>query len=103
VEVTDWQQFGLAVGEPARSGQPLTLGAVAVAARVVYRSLMPALVALFEVATQSCGATTLDGGHNPLVLQWQGVPLPVSDPILAEDVGDLIGRPGVGRSEAHDG
>src|SRR5262245_26463598 len=58
VEVLDRKQFPRAVLEPLRSGRSLALRTVAVAARVVGDTLMPALVADLDVTAESRRATT---------------------------------------------
>ena len=102
VEVADRQQLGLTVGQPLGPGQGLAFGAMTVAAGVVDRPLVSALIALFQVAAQGGGATAFDGSHDPLVFPRQGVLLPVGGAVLADDVGDLVGRPRPGRAGVQD-
>src|SRR5437899_9151951 len=54
------------------------------------------------MAAQGSRATALDGGHDALVFQRQRVLLPVSGAVLAKDVGDFVGWPGVGRGRVQD-
>jgi hypothetical protein len=74
-----------------------------ITARIVDGPLMAAVVALFEVAAQRGGATALESSHDALVLQRQRVLLAVGGTVEAEDVGDLVGRPGVGGASVYDG
>ena len=52
VEIADWQQVGLALGEPGSRGGGLALGAMAVAAGVVGDPEVAAVVAAVDVAAQ---------------------------------------------------
>ncbi len=52
VEVADWQQIGLAGGEPVSRRRALTLGAMAVAARVVRNPAVAALFAALDMAAE---------------------------------------------------
>src|SRR6516162_4777348 len=64
VKIRDFEQFGLAVLDPLRSGQRLALRAVSIPTAIETIPLMAALIAALEVATESCSPTHLDGGHD---------------------------------------
>jgi hypothetical protein len=99
VVILDRQQVGLAGIEPALGRGALALGAVAVAAGVVGDLIGPAALAAQHVSTQCRTAALLDGRHD-LQLRQAQVPTQGIAPrwrVLAEDVGDLQGRPAHGR------
>jgi hypothetical protein len=60
MKVAARQQLGPALIEPFFLGYGLALGAVAVAARVVGRALVTAMVALLQMAPKGRGAAYLD-------------------------------------------
>jgi hypothetical protein len=64
MEVTGGQQFALAGRQPALARLRLALGTVPISARVVRDGLMPAAQASVPVATQCCGAATLNGAKR---------------------------------------
>ena len=87
VEVAHRQEFPLACRQPSGLGQGLALGAMAIAAGVVDRTLVVAGITLLQMATQIGSATILDGMHHLEMGQGQGMGLPVSWAVLKEDVG----------------
>ncbi len=88
VEIRYGQQIGPTVIEPFCSRERLALRTVPVSARVVGDALMPAGIALLEVATKHLGATLLDRAHHPTLgtVERAGVCLPVCLTIAAKDV-----------------
>src|ERR1700730_4718702 len=60
VKVLGRQQCSGALLEPRRAGGALALWAMAIAARTIRDRAMAAAVALFDVATERCGATDCD-------------------------------------------
>jgi hypothetical protein len=64
VEIADWQQVGLALGEPSSRGSGLALGAVSVAARVVGDPEVAAVVAAIDVAAQRRRPAGLNRRHD---------------------------------------
>lgn len=64
VEIADWQQIGLARGQPSARGSALALGTVPVAAGVVGDPPVPAIIASFDVTAQRRGAAVLDRRHD---------------------------------------
>jgi len=102
VEVADRQQLRLTVGQPARPGQALALGAMAIAARIVNRPLVPTVITAFQMAAQGRRATAFDSGHDALVFQRQWVPLPIGGAVEAEDIGDLVGGTAVDQGRVHE-
>jgi hypothetical protein len=64
VEVRDWQELGLALGEPLGAGQALTLWAVPVATGIVGDAGRPAVVALLDMAAQCRGPACRDRAHD---------------------------------------
>ena len=91
VEVADWQQVGLALGEPRARRRTLALGAVPVAAAVVGDPPMPAVLTGLDVTAKRSGATMLDRRHDLELVQAQvpGMGDPVGRAGSAEDIGDL--------------
>src|SRR3990172_3335963 len=91
VEVWAVEQFGLAVLQPLDAGQRLTLGAMAVTTGVETDPLVATLIALFDMAAESCGAAPLDGAHDPpLGGRHRGAMLlAINVPIAAEDIRHL--------------
>ncbi len=68
VKVGDLQEFGLAVLDPLRPCQRLTLWAMPIATGVEAIPLMAASIAAFQVPTQRRCAAHLDGGHHAPLL-----------------------------------
>jgi hypothetical protein len=65
MEILDcWEQFGLAVFEPLRTGKRLALGTMPISARVEGDALMSAGVTLFDMATECSGAAQFDRTHH---------------------------------------
>ena len=64
MEIRNWQEFGTPVGEPLGPRQPLALGAVPVAARVVGDAGLAAVLAALDMAAERRGAAGHDGGHD---------------------------------------
>ena len=64
VEVVDGKQVGPACIDPRGAGERLTRRAVAIATRVVPDPLVPTLVALLHVTTQSGGSALRNRGHD---------------------------------------
>jgi hypothetical protein len=95
MEIGHWKQFGIAVCYPLSAGECLAFWAVSIAAAVVSNSERAAVLATIDVAAESSGATTLDGGND--------VPLGGGEPIslqrakgrtvAAKNVCDLNGGP----------
>ena len=75
--------------QPACFGHGLTLGAVAVTARVIRGVFKAADITLFHVATQGGGATFLDGLHDPAVRKGHRVVVAIMLAVLTEDVGQF--------------
>ena len=91
VEVLDGQQLGGALLEPLGARQSLALGAVPVAAGAIVDVRVLAVVAPFDDAAQRRSAAGLDGLHQAVLMQGQGVGLPVGGAVLSKDVGQLQG------------
>jgi hypothetical protein len=68
VKVVDRQKLGPLLVQPLGLGQRLTLGAVAITARVVRHTSMSAPVALISVAAKPRSATLLDCSHHAVLL-----------------------------------
>ncbi len=88
VEVRHGQQVGLAVAEPLRAGERLTLRTVPVTAGVIGDALMTAGVALFDVATQHCGTTLLDRTHDATLRAAErvGMHVPIGWAVATQNV-----------------
>ena len=88
MEIRGIEQFSLPVFEPLRPGQGLTLRAMAITARVVGDTLMPAGIALFDVATQRRGTAQLNRAHGALLAARErlDVSLPIGGTEAAEYV-----------------
>lgn len=95
VEVLHRQQLGLTLLEPFLARRSLALGAVAVPAGAVLRMRVLAAVAPFDYTAQRGSAAGFDGLHQPMLVQGQGMGLPVGRAVLSKDVGQLQGWPGI--------
>ena len=91
VEVLDRQQLSGALFEPRRAGSALALRAMAIAARAIGNRPMPATVALFDVATERCGATDCDVPQRfPLASGERGaIRIEISWTVDAKNIGQL--------------
>ena len=91
VEVFDRQQLGLPILQPLSAHERLALRAMPVAAAVERNALVPAGVALLDVATQRRRATVLYGGHDTALptAERVSVIVTVRKPDLTEDVRHL--------------
>ena len=98
VEVLHRQQFGEALLDPALARQPLALGTMAIAAGAIHDARVLAVVAPFDGAAQRGGTAVLDGLHQAVLMQGQGMRLPVGGAVLSKDVGQLGSRLGHGRA-----
>jgi len=78
VEVLHRQQFGEALLDPAFPCQPLALGTMPVPAGTIDDARVLAVVAPFDGATQCGGTAVLDGLHEAMLMQGQGMRLPGS-------------------------
>src|ERR1041384_6692873 len=92
MEVFHRQQIRETRLEPARFRQRLTLGAMAIATRVIRDALVAARIALLNMSAQGCGPTALDGAHDSTLLWRQRVRESEVVPALAKDVGHLQRR-----------
>jgi hypothetical protein len=97
VEIADGQQFGLPVGQPRGLGLGLALRAMAVAARIIHQSPVPAVVALLDMAAQGGRAADFDGVHDPELHPRQDMAVAVGGAMQTENSGHLPGRSGVRR------
>lgn len=88
VEVRHGQRISLAVLEPLGAGERLTLRTVPITTRVVGDALMPAGVALLDVATQRGRTTLFDRGHNAMLLAAKRVAMhiPIGGPVTTQNV-----------------
>jgi hypothetical protein len=68
VKILDGQHLITASCEPLCLGQRLSLGAVAIPARVVGDTLIAAIVTLFNMAAKHIGAADFDGSHSSELL-----------------------------------
>ena len=89
MEVLGGQQFGSAIFQPMLARRSLTLGAGAVAARAIPNVGELAVVAPFDGAAQERRTAGFDGLHQAVLMQGQGMRLPVRRAILSKDVGQL--------------
>ena len=89
VEVGDGQQVGQARFDPPRLGQRLTLGAMAIAARMVPRLIGPTVVALQQVPAEGGSPALLERAHHPELLPRQSMRRAIRVPIGTENVGDF--------------
>jgi hypothetical protein len=87
MEVVHRQEVSEARLQPTSLGQCLTLGAMAIATRVVSNALVATRITLLNMSAQAGGATALDGAHHAPLLWRQRVR--ESEAVLAEDVGHL--------------
>ena len=89
VEVLHRQQFGEALLDPALPWQPLALGTMPVPAGAINDARVLAVVAPFDGAAQGGGTAVHDGLHEAVLVQGQGMRLPVGGAVLTKDVGQL--------------
>ena len=91
VVIGDWQQLGLALGEPLPRRRALTLRAMPIAAGVVGDAFMRAVLAALDVAAERGCATGFDRRHDLQLREARmaGVGLAPCGPVDAKDVGDL--------------
>ena len=95
MEVGNWQQFGLAVGQPLLGSSGLALRAMPVAAGVVRDAQVGALLAAFDMAAQRRRSAAFDRRHDlelaeAHVAGMGGTP---SRSAVAEDIRHLDRRP----------
>ena len=91
VEVLGGQQLFAALLQPFFACGTLTLGAMAVAARAISSVRVLAMVAPFDGTAQQRRPAGLDGLHQAMLMQGQGMGLPVGGAVLSKDVGQLQG------------
>src|SRR6266852_3396396 len=91
VKVLDREQLSGALFEPHRSGCAPALRAMAIAAGTIRDRAVAATVALFDVATERCGATDRDVPQRFLLATGERMSecLDVSRTVDAENVGQL--------------
>lgn len=94
VEVLHIEDLGAAVVQPLGAGQRLAFRAVPVAATVVRDALVPAGVALLDMAAERRRPATLDRRHDATLRRGQRVPLTIGITIAAEHLRHLRPRPG---------
>ena len=71
--------------------QALALGAMTVAARTISSVRVLAVLAPFDTSAQHRRPAGLDGLHQAMLMQGQGMCLPVGGAVLSKDVGQLQG------------
>jgi hypothetical protein len=91
MEIGDRQQIGLAGREPILRRRPLTLGAMAIAARVVGDAAVAAILAVLDMPAERGRAALLDRRHDLELSQarMSGIGSTPVGPIAMKDVGDL--------------
>jgi hypothetical protein len=94
VEVLAIEKFGLSALDPLRARQRLTLWAMTIAAGAVADALVTALIALLNLATQSCRPAHLDGRHDaPLCRRHRrAMFLSIGSPVAAENIRHFVPR-----------
>ena len=95
VIILDWEQIGLSVGKPLPGRTALTLGAVAVATRIVGNLEPGAVITAQDMAAEAGTATLLDRCHHLQLAEadMACVVAPPRRPVVAEDIRHLQGRP----------
>src|SRR5208337_3580251 len=98
MEIAGVEEIALPCCDPALASLRLTLGAVAIATRVVGDGLITAARALIAMATQGGGAAALNGtkGFELLKVEARSIPLQEAIALHAQDVGHLEGGPSHG-------
>jgi len=91
VEVSDWKQVGLALGQPRARGGALAPWAVPIAAAVVGDPPVAAVFTSLDMTAQSRRAAMLDRRHDLELMKAQvsGMGGPIGGTGGTEDVGDL--------------
>jgi len=99
VEIVDRQQIGLAGREPILRSGALTLGAMAIAARVVGDAAVAAILAALDMAAERGRAALLDRRHDLELTQahMPGIGAAPVGPMAMKDVRDLQPRAAHGR------
>jgi hypothetical protein len=87
VEVLDVEEFLLSRLEPAGSRRRLALGAMPIAARVVNRLLVTAVVTLFEMTSQGCRPALCEILQYSALLLLRAVALAVRRTVFPDDIG----------------
>jgi hypothetical protein len=64
VKVLAVEKFGLTVFDPLGARQRLAFWTMPIAARPIAKTLPPALIALFDLSSESCRPAQLDGSHD---------------------------------------
>src|SRR5208337_1015901 len=95
MEIAGVEEIVLPCCDPALTSLRLTLGAVAIATRVVGDGLIPAALTGIAMAAEGSGAAALNGsqGFELLVVQARSIPLQKAIALHAQDVGHLEGGP----------
>ena len=85
------KEIGLAIVQPLRTHQGLTLRAVAISTTVEGNALVPAGITLLNVSAKRGGTAALDGAHDTALptAKCRSMLLPVEGPGLAKDVRHL--------------
>lgn len=91
VEILHRNEIGLAIFQPLRTHQGLTLRAMAISATVEGNAPVTAGIALLDVFAKRGGTATLDGAHDAALptAECRSVLLTVEGPGLAKDVRHL--------------
>ena len=95
VEVAGGQEFAFPCRQPALARLCLTLGAVAIAARVVGDGLITATRASIAMPAEGGSAAALNGtkGFELLIIKARSIPIQETIALHAENVGHLEGGP----------
>ena len=94
--VGDRQQLAFAGGQPRRLGMALTLGTVAIAARIVADFLVSTVITLGRMPTEGGCAALGDGLEDPALRRrgYRAIAGQVRVPILPDDIGHFECRGG---------
>ena len=95
MEVGNWQQLGLAVGQPLLGSDGLALRTMPVAAGVVGDAQVDAVLAALDMTAQRHRSAALDRRHDLELAEahMAGIGGTPSRPAMAENVGHLDRRP----------
>jgi hypothetical protein len=95
VEVLAVEKFRLAVFDPLGAGQRLAFWAMPIAARTVANALLAALIALFDLSSESCRPAQFDGSHDAPLRCGHGraMLVSISFAVTAEDIRHFPLRP----------
>ena len=93
MKVRNRQQFGLPLMKPSGARKRAAFWTMPIAAGIITVTLLLAVVALFDMATEGGGTADLNGAHQAKLMPRQRMHLPVSRPVFSKNIGQFEYRP----------